>query len=369
MKQMKTTHSFPATGQPTRLRLLLLPLAIFLLLTALWAGLIRLGWRWPPLQPTLPMAHGPLMVCGFLGTLISLERALGLGRRWAYSAPVLTGVGALLLVAGVQSALGPLLITLGSLVLVSVLVQIVRIQPALFTITIALGGLLWAVGNGLWLAGRPVPDVVLWWMGFLVLTIVGERLELSRILRLSTLTYSLFFLSISLFIVGLCSTLFAFDLGVRLIGGGLIAQSLWLLRYDIARRRLKSGGQARFIAISLLIGYGWLGVGGGLALLNGGWRAGPLYDAFLHAVFLGFVFSMIFAHALIIFPAVLGIPLVYSSRFYSHLALLHLSLLLRISSDWLPWGPGRLWGGLLNGIALLLFLINTVAALDRTRRL
>ncbi len=225
------------------------------------------------------------------------------------------------------------------------------------------------MGNAFWLAGWPVADVVLWWMGFLVLTIVGERLELSRILRLSTLTYALFLLSISLFIVGLCTALFAFDLGIRLMGGGLIAQSLWLLRYDIARRWLKSGGQARFIAISLLIGDGWLGVSGGLALLNGGLRAGFLYDAFLHALFLGFVFSMIFAHALIIFPAVLGIALVYTPRFYSHLALLHLSLLLRISSDLWPYHQGRLWGGLLNGIALLLFLINTMMALNRERRL
>jgi len=155
VKLMQGTHSFWGLGQQIRLRMLLLPVAIFLLLAALWAGLIRLGWGWPPLQPTLPMAHGPLMVCGFLGTLISLERALGLGARWAYSAPMLTGAGAMLLTAGVQTALGPLLITLGSLVLVLVLIQIVRIQPAFFTITIALGGRSgpWATRSG-WRAGR-----------------------------------------------------------------------------------------------------------------------------------------------------------------------------------------------------------------------
>jgi len=49
-----------------------------------WLGLVRLGWNLPlPWQDQL-IAHGPLMVCGFLGTLISLERAVALGSRWGY---------------------------------------------------------------------------------------------------------------------------------------------------------------------------------------------------------------------------------------------------------------------------------------------
>jgi hypothetical protein len=51
------------------------------LLAGLWAGLLRLGWQLPPLLLQLPAQHGPLMVSGFLGTLISLERAVAtLGR-------------------------------------------------------------------------------------------------------------------------------------------------------------------------------------------------------------------------------------------------------------------------------------------------
>jgi phosphoadenosine phosphosulfate reductase len=40
----------------------------------MWAGLVRLGWGWPPYHLTLPAAHGPLMISGFLGTLIGVER-------------------------------------------------------------------------------------------------------------------------------------------------------------------------------------------------------------------------------------------------------------------------------------------------------
>jgi hypothetical protein len=63
------------------------------LLGGLWAGLLRLGWAGPFLQANLPAAHGPLMVCGFLGTVISLERAVALDRAWTFLAPGLTGGG------------------------------------------------------------------------------------------------------------------------------------------------------------------------------------------------------------------------------------------------------------------------------------
>ena len=68
---------------------------------------------------------------------------------------------------------------------------------------------------------------------------------------------------------------------------------------------------------------------------------------------------MIFGHVPIIFPAVLGKPILFSPLFYSHLVLLHLSLLLRVGGDLTVWLPARQWGGLFNIIALLLFLANT----------
>src|SRR5690606_10579616 len=113
----------------------------------------------------------------------------------------------------------------------------------------------------------------------------------------------------------------------------MVALALWLLRFDIARRRIKAGGLARFIALSLLAGYVWLALGGLLAIRYAGMMAGPFYDALLHAFFLGFVFSMIFGHAPVIFPAVLGLPMPYSDRFYSHLILLHATLIVRVAGD------------------------------------
>ena len=55
------------------------------------------------------------------------------------------------------------------------------------------------------------------------------------------------------------------------------------------------------------------------------------YDLALHAVFLGFVLSMVLAHALIFLPAVTGIRAGYRRALYAPLALLHVSVTLRIA--------------------------------------
>ncbi len=341
----------------------LLAMAIVTLLLAAWAGIIRIGWNWPVLFSALPMSHGPLMIGGFLGTLIGLERAVGVQKPWAYAGPLLSGLGGLLLIGGAPAGWGAGLMLLGSAVLVVVFVGIIRTVPALYTVAIGLGALLWLIGNGLWLAGWSIPQVVLWWVGFLVMTIAGERLELSRMLRLSRTASRLFVAATALFVGGLLVSLVDYPSGVGLAGLGMLALAGWLARYDIAWRRLKAGGQARFVAVCLLSGYGWLAVSGVLALVYGGMTAGPFYDAILHSLFLGFVLAMIFGHAPIVFPAVLGLPIRYSPWLYSHLILLHLTLLLRIVGDLLRWIPGRQWGGLLNGVVVLLFLMNTVASL------
>lgn len=345
----------------------LLALAVATLLLAAWAGIVRIGWSWPVFFPALPMSHGPLMIGGFLGTLIGLERAVGVQKRWAYTGPLLSGLGGLLLMGGAPAGWGALLMLLGSAVLVVVFAGIIRTVPALYTVAIGLGAALWLIGNGLWLAGWSIPQVVLWWAGFLVMTIAGERLELSRMLRLSRTASRLFVAATALFVAGLLVSLADYPSGVRLAGLGMLALAGWLARYDIAWRRLKAGGQARFVAVCLLSGYGWLAISGVLALVYGGMSAGPFYDAILHSLFLGFVLAMIFGHAPIVFPAVLGLPIRYSPWLYSHLILLHLTLALRVSGDLLLWMPGRQWGGMLNGVVVLLFLLNTVVALMSER--
>jgi hypothetical protein len=223
-----------------------------------------------------------------------------------------------------------------------------------------LGAVLWLVGNSLWLGDYPYFSAAAWWAGFLVLTITGERLELSRLRRLSDSSRLLLFFAIAVFISGLSSMSIS-EPGSRVAGAGLIAIALWLLRWDIAWRTIRLAGLPRFMAISLLSGYCWLLAAGVLWIIYAtDFIAGPHYDAMLHAIFLGFVIVMIFAHAPIILPSVMDVSMPFQNSFYAHLILLHLSLFLRIGGDLAEWTPARMWGGLLNGVAILVFLANNI---------
>jgi len=255
---------------------------------------------------------------------------------------------------------------LGSLVMALGFVEILRRQTALFTVIMALGALCWSIGQAVWLAGAPMHHVVFWWAGFLVLTIAGERLELTRLRRLGASSRAAFVLAVVVLLAGLGAIPFALDAGVRVAGAAFVALALWLGQFDIARRTIGMSGLPRFIATALLSGYAWLGVAGVLAMRWDGATAGPSYDAMLHAVFVGFVFSMIFGHAPIIVPAVLGRAVGYRPRFYVHLAVLHASLVLRIVGDLAPWAPGRQWGGLVNALAIVIFFANTATAMLRS---
>jgi hypothetical protein len=145
----------------------------------------------------------------------------------------------------------------------------------------------------------------------------------------------------------------------------MVALALWLARYDVARFTVKRKGLPRFIALCLFGGYAWLGIGGLIwvfasQLEAAGSPAFLVYDAMLHSIFLGFVFSMIFAHAPIVFPAVVGRPLAFRRLFYVHVLLLHLSLVWRIMGDLTGSFGAFRWGGLLSVTALLMFMADSV---------
>lgn len=348
-------------------RLPILAVAMMTLLAALWGGLGRLGFHLAQFHSPPVVFHGPLMISGFLGTLIGLERAVALNRGWPYLAPLLSGSGALCLLAGLPDPSGPFLMAAASLILVMAFGSMLLGHPSLFLSTMGLGAAAWLMGNILWLLGFPVFQVAYLWAGFLVLTIVGERLELARMGNLDSAGKRTFLASAGLFFAGLLLSLKDFETGLRFSGTGMIFLSVWLFKNDIARRTVRQKGLPRFIAICLLFGYFWLGVSGLSILFAGGASTGLLYDAALHSLFLGFVFSMIFGHAPIIFPAITGFAVPFRTRFYIHLFLLHLSLILRTGSDWMGWMPGRSFAGVLNVFAILLFAANTAFSILSAR--
>lgn len=305
----------------------------------------------------LPDIHGMLMVLGFVGTVISLERAVALGRPWAFAAPAASGLGALALVGPVPLAVGQGLLVVAQVLLLLVYRNLLARQPAA-AVTIQVLGAVMSLGAALlWAGGVAIPALTPWLAGYLVLTIFGERLELARLEVLSAgVTRAALAVAIAL-LTGATVALLAPDAGFTLVGLSLLAAAAWLATNDVARRTVNATGLPRFIAVCLLAGYAWLAVAGAIWTLGGAVTEGRGYDAVLHAVMLGYVISMIMAHAPVIFPAVLRRPLPYHRVMYAPAALLHASLVLRLAvgdARDVEWAVQV--GGVANIVAVLAFV-------------
>ena len=336
--------------------------AMISLIIGLLASLWRLGVNLGTYEPTIAQLHGPLMVSAFLGTLIGIERAVSWKSVFSALAPISSAMG-IIAVALFPHSHWPLLLFVISAAALTVLFFQVGWQfKARHLIVMGLGAVHWLVGNAMWFAGVAFPKLVLWWMGFLMLTIVGERLELNRLLPQNLKATLMFWTGIAFMIVGMVITPIHFTLGVRGIALGWILAGIWLLRHDITRHTIKSTGLARFIAVSLIAGYVWMVIGGLIALWKGLPPAGFYYDAILHTILVGFVFSMIFGHAPIIFPAILKLKIVYQPYFYGHLFLLHLGLVIRVAGDLIHSVYLKQIGGVINVIAVLVFLMATASS-------
>lgn len=337
--------------------LLVLPAAAALVV-GINAGLNQLD-AWPPVPSArLAELHGVLMVVGFLGTLISLERAVALDRAWGLLAPALLGAGVLMLLlpTGLDDRIGGALLVAGAAVQCVVYVPLWRRQRDDAVLVPALGAAALLGGAILWLGGADISFVAIWFAGYVVLTIAGERLELARLAMPATAGRDLLLLALTVALTVPAATLWP-EVGSRLLGAALIGLALWLATHDVARRTARGSGLPRFAAFSMLAGQAWLLVAGATWLVNGPLTEGPAYDAALHAVFLGFAISMVFAHASTILPAVTRIRLPYSPAMWWPWALLHGSLLLRVyAGDALGNDLARRIGGFGNGAALLLFL-------------
>ena len=172
-----------------------------------------------------------------------------------------------------------------------------------------------------------------------------------------------FLVAAGVFGLGVVAATWLPDAGLRLGGVGLLALAAWLARYDIARRTVRIPGVTRFIALCLLAGYAWLAVGGAAWLAFGAAAPALARDAMLHALFLGFVISMVYGHAPVILPAVLRIPLPYRPSFYVHLALLQAGLVVRVVvGDILGYPEAWQVGGVLTVTSMLVFVAASVVA-------
>jgi len=350
--------------------LLVLPAGIALL-TGLATGLALLGLPSPVPAERVQDAHGLLMVLGFVGTLVTLERAVAVRRPVAYLAPAALGLGALALLSPAPRAVGQGLLVAGTLGLVAIYAALWRRQPAVATAIQATGAVLAVGGAALWAAGVAVPDLLPWLVGFVAWTVLGERVELAR-LEIDARTERTVLAGSLVSVGAACVALLAPAPGYAMAGAALAVSALVLLRHDVARRTVRGRGLPRFAAAAMLAGYAWLVVAGAAwVFLAAGagpsglgpavtLRSGTTYDAVVHAVFLGFGLSMIMAHAPLVLPAVLRRPLPFRAAMWAPLALLHVSLAVRVAGDLAGDGPGAVAavrvGGAGNIVAVLGFV-------------
>ncbi|MCF8525958.1 MAG: hypothetical protein K9G24_00400 [Candidatus Nanopelagicales bacterium] len=354
-------------GGRTRVRgrVALLLLGGVSMLLGLSAGLMLLGLPAPITAERLLEVHGQLMIVGFLGTLIALERAIALRRAWAYAAPLATGVGALLLVTPVPMAVGLAVQAVGLGILVTIYAAVWRRAASTALAIQWLGSFLALAAGLLWLAQVPTGALFPLLAGFLVLTIAGERLELAHVASPRPgAARALMLISAAVAITSAAALLWPTP-GSELFGASLLATVLWLLRFDVATRTIRSVGLPRYTAVNLLLGMAWLAVAAFTWLTLGPQPDGPGYDIVVHAIGLGFAMSMVLAHAPIILPAVLIRPLPYRPVLYLATFALQASLLLRVAGD--VRGSGWAWqsGGAGNVAALMAFVAMAAALVIR----
>jgi hypothetical protein len=346
----------------------LLALVAACLLTAICGGLLRAGVRLPDMGDEVvvgraAVAHAALMICGFLGTVLGIERAVAVKLRAAFAAPLMAGLGGVCLLLGRESA-GAWLEVAAAVAFVWVNVVVVRRQRAPHTVLLLAAGLCWLVGNTFFASAFGGNAILPWWFAFLVMTIAAERLEMTRLMPRRPAAQLALYGVLALMAAGAALSGISPIPGGVVYGASLFALAAWLGAFDIARRTLFAPGLSRYMALCLLTGYAWLAIAGlAWAAMSLGW---PARDAALHALGLGFIFSMIMGHAPVIVPAVARVKVRFGGWFYLPLAALHLSLLVRLG-----FGPSdaslRTLGALLNAGAIGLFILTMAGSVLASR--
>ncbi len=300
---------------------------MFCLLVGFATGLSRMGWDLNILATSLH--HGAIMVGGFLGTLISLEKVIPLRRKILLAIPAMSGASVILFLLGIPTASFVLLV-LASASLSGVFLYYLAKGKELIYVLMSAGGLCWLTGNLILMNMHFYPSAFPWWLGFMLFIITSERLELTKFLPVKN---SMKGLLAALLIAYLAGVVISFHSGGQVISGfALVAIALWLMNFDLVAISIRKGGLQKFIGIALLAGYVAMMLTGIFMIAS---RQQVLaYDATLHTFFLGFVFSMIFAHGPIILPGVLGISAKPWHRIlYLWLFLLHSSWMMRVVAD------------------------------------
>ena len=362
-----------------RFRMALLIGAGLAALLGLVAALIRADLIHPSGRVPLADLHGGLMVYGFLGAAIGLERAVAYRSggsskpSWGFFAPALGLLGSLLCLLSLMVSshgdapawvrvelFGGIPWTLSMLVLTAMYLAIWRRQPSAEVLIQVLGSLVGLVGAAAWVAGLDASVLAPTWLFFLILTIVGERVELARAV-FSDIRLESGILGLSLLtVLMLPIQAMAPSVGYPLLGLSLGLLLLVMASHDVAKGTFRHGGLPGFMGTCMLSAYAW----GLLAALI--WMVAPLDsstywgDMALHALAVGFIMTMVIAHVCMIVPSVIRRPLPFHPLLWGAWALMQVGLLIRLLGAIRLYTP--LWkaGNLLNVLGILSMMLTVV---------
>lgn len=145
---------------------------------AIWSGWIRIGWPLPLTQAA--GQHGALMIGSFLTTVILLERVVTFKNRLLLLLPFLNGISAIFFLLDKPITARYLLLA-GSVGFAGIILNFLyRFRESYYYIFF-LGAFCLTAGNVILIKSQFYPMALPWWMGYLLFTIVAERLELSPI--------------------------------------------------------------------------------------------------------------------------------------------------------------------------------------------
>jgi hypothetical protein len=339
------------------------PLALLSLLLGIIAGWQRINWDIP--VTNLAGDHGAMMTGSFVGTLICLERSIVHPNRWWRLLPFINGLSILMFLFH-QPQVAYFFLIAGSTGLVVLMLLYSKTTTDFSHSLLIMGAFAWLTGNLILFNQYAYPSAVKWWMLFLLWTIFGERLELSQMLPTSAIKKITLYIIIALNTAGVLLPFHWY--GNEIFAVSLFTVAIWLFAFDMSRHAVKLAGQHRYSALLLMAGYVWLIV---TALWLLFWPDAPYaYDAALHSFFLGFVFSMIFAHMPIIFPGIFKINIsLYHPVLFVAFTLFQLSIVARVVGDALLQNELRRYGVMVNGISILLFFaITAIIVISRSKQ-
>jgi nitrite reductase (NO-forming) len=322
-------------------RLAILIWAVIACLTGLMTAFARIGLSPFAQSPELVSVHGALMVFGFLGTAIGMERGVAYHAgsadhpRWGLIAPLLGALGVvsvfiLALIPSLPSwwpAIPGAFWAASMFELSAVYIGIWSWQNSVTLIIQMMGSLTGALGMILYACSVPALRLAPMWMVFLVLTIIGERLELARVSFTGKFVENTLITAAATSVIGAILILIISEVGYVILGLSFLVLLITMLSHDIARHTFKLPGMTGFMGVAMLCAYTW-GIIGSLM-----WIFLPQTDLFsqrsafaLVCFDLGFTMTMVIAHASIIVPAIIRRPMPFSTLMWIPLVALESGL-------------------------------------------